>query len=364
MVTMGTRRLVRFAGIAALALGLASGAMAGARVSTGGVSRAEAPGDLLWVSRYNGPANRDDIASALSVGPGGFRVFVTGSSERAGGSGDYATVAYSASTGNQVWLNRYNGPGNGSDVAHAVSVSPDRSKVFVSGESLGSGSDLDYATVAYDAGTGARLWAKRYNGPGNSSDVGYALGVSPDSSRVYVTGGSVGPSGSTDYATVAYDAATGARLWVSRYKGSRLRDDAFALAVSPDGAKLYVTGRSWGSGVIKDDYATVAYDAATGAELWVSRYDGPASKTDSASAIGVSPDGTKVFVTGLSEGSGSGSDYATVAYDTATGTQLWLSRYDGPGSAYDAAHALGFSPDGSRVFVTGMSAGTGINAYD
>ena len=47
----------------------------------------------------------------------------------------------------------------------------------------------------------------------------------------------------------------------------------------------------------------MAYDAATGAKVWVSRYDGPAHGDDFATALGVSPDGSTVFVTGYSGGS-------------------------------------------------------------
>jgi hypothetical protein len=59
--------------------------------------------------------------------------------------------------------------------------------------------------------------------------------------------------------------------------------------------------------------------ATPGAQLWVSRYSGPGSGVDFARALGVSPDGSRVLVTGLGRGSGTGDDYATVAYDASTG---------------------------------------------
>ena len=116
--------------------------------------------------------------------------------------------------------------------------------------------------MAYDAATGARVWSTRYTRSGN--DSANALGVSPDGSQVFVTGDSYG-STSADYATVAYDAATRARVWSTRYTRSG-NDSANALGVSPDGSQVFVTGDSYGS--TSADYATVAYDAATGARVW------------------------------------------------------------------------------------------------
>ncbi|MEA2521037.1 MAG: hypothetical protein QOI81_683, partial [Actinomycetota bacterium] len=174
----------------------------------------------------------------------------------------YATVAYDDSTGTELWVKRYNGTGNADDIAWALGVSPDGSEVFVTGQSSGSGSETDYATVAYDAVTGTEVWVRRYNGPGNYIDTAHALGVSPDGSEVFVTGASAGSSGAADYATVAYDASTGTKLWVGRYNPAGNYDvQATALGVNPDGSEVVVTGANTGSGG-NPVYATVAYSAA------------------------------------------------------------------------------------------------------
>ncbi len=207
----------------------------------------------------------------------------------------------------------YNGPGNSFDAASSVVVSPGGSRVFVTGESQGTRSGPDYATVAYSAVTGARLWAARYNGPGNGFDAASSAAVSPDGSRVFVTGESRGAT-TTDYATVAYSAATGAQLWVRRYNGpANGNDGASSVRVSPGGTRVVVTGDSQGAGS-GGDYATVAYNAATGAQLWVARYNGPGDSFDLATSLAVRPGGTRVFVTGISVGRATGFDYATVAY--------------------------------------------------
>jgi hypothetical protein len=83
-------------------------------------------------------------------------------------------------------------------------VSPDGSTVLVTGASPGAHSNYDFGTVAYAASTGAQLWVARYNGSANGFDAAEALAISPDGSAVFVTGESYGSMGIYDMATVAY----------------------------------------------------------------------------------------------------------------------------------------------------------------
>lgn len=315
-----------------------------------------ATGAQLWRKRYDGPAHGWDDLTSVAVSPDGRTVFVTGASQGTTGY-DYATLAYNASTGARLWLKRYNRGGNRDDFGYSVTASPDGSKVYVTGLSQGISSGQDYTTVAYTAATGTQLWAQTYNGPGNGDDVSYSTVASPDGSRVFVTGFSHGSSSGEDYATLAYDAATGTHLWTQRYNGpGNGTDDPGSVAASPDGNTVFVTGVSQGisSGA---DFATIAYDAATGTQLWARRYNGPSNSADTAFSVAASPDRTRVFVTGWSDAASSMWDYATVAYNAATGTQQWAQTYNGPGNATDTAHSVALSPDGGTVYVTGTSDG-------
>jgi WD40 repeat protein len=339
-------------------------AMVGLGLALGPSPAASGEGRQLWAQRYDGPAHDRDLALSVAVSPDGSKVFSTGGSLGATSGYDYATAAYDSSTGVQLWGEPYNGKGNGDDFAESIAASPSNSVVFVTGETTEVGGDLDYATVAYDSLTGAQLWVSRYNGEASSFDSAYSIAVSPDGARVFVTGASIGVATSTDVATVAYDAATGAQLWVSRYNGPANDVDlAAAVAVGPGGSRLFVTGRSEGP-TRGEDYLTVSYDAATGAQLWARTYNGPSNDSDLADAIGVSPGGSKLFVTGWSIGATRNWDYATVAYSASTGDQLWVRRYDGPGHGDDRASSLAVSPGGSRVFVTGLSEGTALTGFD
>ena len=116
---------------------------------------------------------------------------------------------------------------------------------------------------------GAQLWVKTYNGPANLYDAPNALAVSTDGTKVFATGYSRGATSLDDYATVAYEASTGRALGDPLQRPGEPATSRRAR-VSPDGSSVFVTGTSWTTNRI--DYATMAYDASTGDELWIKRY--------------------------------------------------------------------------------------------
>ena len=260
-----------------------------------------AAGTQEWVARYNGPGNTKDRAADVAVDGAG-NVYVTGDSgEGSPNLSDYVTVKYSSS-GVQQWAARYS---NSYDYATALALDA-VGNIYVTGYSYGSGTYYDYATIKYNA-RGRQRWVTRYNG-GVSDDVAYAIGVDA-SSNVYVTGESVGSGTGSDYGTVKYN-AIGNQQWVARYNGpGNASDVAAALAVDGSG-DVYVTGESEGSGTVTD-YATVKYDD-TGVSQWVARYNGPDNSFDHAADLAVDGSGN-VYVTGTSSETG-GSIYTTIKY--------------------------------------------------
>src|SRR3990170_1907844 len=218
-------------------------------------------------------------------------------------------LSYTQAIGQSVdaaWVRRYNGPGNSSDYAYAIAVDGS-GNVYVTGQSIGSGTYNDYATIKYYS-NGDTAWVRRYNGPGNLDDVAYAIAVD-GSGCVYVTGWSSGSGTGYDYATIKYH-SSGDTAWVRRYDGQVYDDGALAIAVDGSG-NVYVTGYSTGSGNYYN-YATIKYHS-NGDAAWVRRYDGGGNGLDEARAIAVDGSGS-VYVTGLSSGSGTSYDYATIKY--------------------------------------------------
>jgi hypothetical protein len=314
------------------------------------------PGAKLWVQRYSGPGTDSDVASSVAVSPDGGRVFVTGDSTDPAFNSDYLTVAHNAATGARLWAARYNGPGDSIDNARAVAVSPDGSTVFVTGDSVGGPESLhseDYATVAYRASDGTQLWVARFDGSAHSGDLAAALSVARDGTKVFVTGTSFagGFDSVSSMTTVAYGASDGAQLWVKNWLPASCCNYGGTAIVSPGGNRVFVTGHVQ-SKAVTAEYGTVAYNATTGARLWSRRYVGQI-----ATSIAVSPDRTRVYVTGESH-----FNYGTVAYSARTGARLWARFYGGRGST-EFANSVAVSPSGT-VLVTGGHELSGSNTGD
>ena len=108
-----------------------------------------APAQEVWVARYNGPGNAGDTAWAVAVDASG-NVYVTGYSTGSSSGFDYATIKYNSS-GTQQWVDRYNGPGNGNDeIVSPGAIAIDGSgNAYVTGESTNLNGDYDYATIKY-----------------------------------------------------------------------------------------------------------------------------------------------------------------------------------------------------------------------
>jgi DNA-binding beta-propeller fold protein YncE len=298
-------------------------------------------GHIVWKAMYGAPGNGVDTALALAVSPDDARVFVTGAS-----SGD-RTVAYDAHTGTQLWTSSQPG------YPTAIAVSPDGQSVYVTGSVLNNGTGEDYDTAAFDATTGEQQWDVQYKGPGDAQDWASTIGVSPDGTKVFVTGAGDAYQQDSSMTTVAYEAATGSTIWTQQHQGTAGGNAwAYGLTVAPDGSSVFVTG------FVQDlspDYATICYEAATGSVIWADRYDGQGQGADTAEALGLSPDGSTLYVTGESDADFGNYDYATIAYTASTGARLWTTRYDSAFHFEDHPVGVAAARDGTRVYVTGWS---------
>ena len=312
-----------------------------------------ATGQTLWTRRFRGPG-RDTILG-VALRPNDGLLFVTGTSEAPNGQTHIRTIAYETPSGHVRWMRKFHDVvGNPA----AIAVSPDGGTVVVAGGSVGALGRDQMVTIAYRAATGAQEWVRRYDGAGDRPDTGVSLAVGAGSARVFVTGIRDGAGDQHDYLTIAYRISDGSPAWMRTYDGPASgKDEPRGLALSSDGSTVFVTGRSRAA---THDYATVAYRAGSGRRLWVRRYDGPAGDD---LALDVVATADAVFVTGSSEGVSSGGDVATIAYDADTGMRLWVERFDGPDGGDDAGVAIAASSDEAEVFVAGSDLAAGSTDF-
>ena len=279
-------------------------------------------GNLVWQAYYSG-ASADAYALALDNSG---NVYVTGFC--AGGYYDYYTAKYD-NNGNQLWGAQYNDStgGDSDDRANAIAVDGS-GNVCVTGKSGGL-YDPDITTVKYDA-NGNQLWVARYDGPGNNDDnTGKSIAVD-ESGNIYVTGVS-----DWHFATIKYNPA-GTQLWVAI--SSSFDDYVGANALALDaGGNVYVTGNSgytfkynalgnqlWGAsygGMASEAYSIALDDSGNayvagrqgdymysgngiavkyspyGNQLWEAIHDGPASSYDEANSLAVDDSGN-VYIGG------------------------------------------------------------------
>ncbi len=251
--------------------------------------------------------------------------------------------------------------------------------VFVTGYRTTGPGTSEWVTTRYTADelTGGMpdvVWSETFS---NSNYTGLARprAMVHDGSNgaLYVVGEAPGPDGDLDFVLIRYDAddgdpyapwtedLSGDGAGVRRYNGSADGDDS-AQAVAVSGSSIYVTGPSDGS-TTGTDYAVVKFTAGTGAfdTSWdsdgVVRYDGPGSGDDTPVAILVrGQTGGYVYVTGtVWAGSTQEKNYTTILYDASDGSQEWVAAYNGTGSGNDIVVGMAPGSGHDSVFVTGQS---------
>lgn len=314
-------------------------------------------GALRWVRTLDLGDGRSDWGVAASAGAAG-AVWVAARSFE-GGRPDHAVARY-ASDGELTDVHILDGAGVGageasSTVGDPIHLAPAHGRAFALHRGDGGGTGARVA--AWDLADGRLVWSAAYR-PASFSAWPHDVSLSPDGATVLVTGTAEPVPGDRDYRTVAYDAETGKATWSALFDGAVPRvgtsDFGWFVEASPDGARAYVTGLSVGGVTgVDDDYGTVAYDLATGAELWRSRFDGRTASFDDVHAMAVAPQGDRVYLTGVSTFNVGG--LATVALDAATGKEAWHVLYhDGDEAVPNASPAdVAVSPDGGLVLVAG-----------
>ncbi len=228
----------------------------------------------------------------------------------------------------------------------AVIVSPDGRDVYAAAAN-------DDAVTAFrrDPSSGALVQTQVVkDGVDGVDGLAYAsaLALSPDGKHLYVTG-------STDNAVAVFgrDATTGLLTFIEAQKEGIAGVDglkfARSVALSPDGGFVYVAGQT-------DD--AIAIFKRNGLTGWLSFVDVVREGVNGVNgiagplAIAISPDGANLYLA-----SGDQSAVAVFKRDSATGhlRQADLEEEGGNDFGLAGTHCVTVSPDGAFVYATGQT---------
>jgi hypothetical protein len=235
-------------------------------------------------------------------------------------------------SGQQLWLNIYDGPHHDTDVPYAVAVD-DSGSAYVACQVVNALGRTKPTILKYRS-NGNLDWARMFGQEATADGAFIGVAVSR-SGYVYAVGT---PVGSSWRSAVAKYSLRGDSIW-NVYRAGTFSD----MCVDTAG-NLYVTGND--SAV--NNYGTWKF-TPSGEVAWIHSYDGPAHGNDIANSIAVDRAGD-VLVTGHSAGLTS-TDLTTIKYSSA-GAEQWVARY----CYHEYAEGIAIGTDPSRnVYVAGYS---------
>lgn len=237
---------------------------------------------------------------------------------------------------------------DGLDGVLSVAVSPDGDHVYTAATD-----DDAVAAFSRDSGTGVITFVEaERDGVGgvDGLDGAQAVVLSPDGAHVYVAAG-------TDDALAVFsrDGGTGALTFVEAQRdgigGIDGLDGAAGVAISPDGAHVYVAASE------DDAVAVFSRDGGTGALTFVEmQRDGIAGVDglDGASTIAASGDGAHVYVGSIGDGA-----IVVFARAPATGALTFVDivKPEGELSPFLFSNRIALSPDGAMLYGAGFAGG-------
>ena len=229
---------------------------------------------------------------------------------------------------------------DGLDGASAVAATLDGKHVYVA-----ASADNSVSYFTRDPNSGLLTYGAIY-ADGTAASViqgASAVAVSPDGGQVYVTGFSdngleVFTRNSGTGALVSLDTEVEGSGGVTGMTGPR------GVAVAPDGRHVYVAAATSGAVVV------FTRNLSTGALTWNSTVAG-ASGAAGARAVAVSPDGRHVVVAGETA-----NGIAVFARNLSSGVLTFVeAKLDGANEGLAGASALAFSPRGDALYVAGFA---------
>ncbi|MBP9191139.1 MAG: SBBP repeat-containing protein [Ignavibacteria bacterium] len=314
----------------------------------------------LWQVSFNDSLPEDNFAVKSKIdNEDNIVILARGSNSSLGTGVDFILIKYNGK-GEKLWNRRFNGTGNSSDYP-ADMVIDKYNNIYVTGRSWGGSSTKnDYLTLKYSP-SGELMWSRRFDWLVSRNDEAYAMALDSNE-NVYVTG-----FASYDYSngheisemlTVKYN-SLGEQIWVRGFQGLSDQIDWGYTVVCDSKNNIIVSGFTYSINLNFTDIISIKYNSS-GNVLWEKRFynHGDDFIRPLFSRIDVNDN---IIIASYYKGDSTLMDYLTFKYDS-TGTFLWSRTYDGGIQLNDWVNDIKIDYK-NNIIVTGSSPGLGTS-YD
>jgi len=303
-------------------------------------------GQVVWSQHYASTAGVDEAALAVAVDSGD-NVIYAGRANTEGHGSQIFAMKLAANDGHILWSAERGGTADADDAAWDIVIGVDDNPVLA-GLVVNTGDTAVTLTRKLDGSDGSLIWESEIVDAVDDIVNRSSWLALQDNGDVVVCARAFGTNG-YDVELARYAAGDGELVWQTRYDGATHGGDDVRQMIRDGAGNLIITGvqdSAWNY-----NYMVVKVSGTDGSLLWEAPgYDGPPGWYDVANCVAVGIGG-QIIVSGLSDGDGTGWDIATVGYNAQTGAQEWVHRYDGPASQSDEARHICTANDGSIYLV-------------
>ncbi len=196
-----------------------------------------AQGDILWLSRFNGPANKNDNPEKLLLDGFG-HLYVVGTSYVDSSYTDCVIIRYPLDSNVPDWTVYYTQMLHSRESAESAALDS-KGNIYL----LCRDHDYHMRTIKYIPGVNEPDWVAQYVAPGYD-ETDPLMVICDESDNIYVIGENDLGIGVSEWVTIRYDSKTGTPLWTKTYQyGPDSRDMPEYINVFEDD-NVYVTGYS------------------------------------------------------------------------------------------------------------------------
>jgi hypothetical protein len=300
-------------------------------------------GTQLWVNKYYGTNDSTVFPMAMGIDSSG-NVFVTGYINYNMSSDNIITVKFNSLDGNILWAKTYKAPNDWGCGVRSISIDKFGNAYLV------GGTTGKYSLIIKYNPQGDTLWTRL-----NYFNASYLIGCAiDDSNNLYATGYNDAPNPVGSHSFTLKYSPDGMLRWTRSYTDS----SSINTHVAVDGA-----GNCYSGGVIRHtgggNLVIFKYNT-NGNFIWLSKYIMPVYLLAAANAITINRQGS--FLLAAGSGTFDSRDFLTIGFNAITGDTLWVQKYDGPNHGYDEINDMVMDKYGN-VYVTGRSEGVGTG-YD